>query len=114
MTMLVTLDEGKLHLRVTHDADDDDITLKIEAASEAVLDYLDDAGLIYVDSSGEMLVTHNELPRKLKQATLLLLGDFYCERESESSQPKYFVGRDHDLPLAVIALLKPLRTPAIA
>ena len=112
MTMLVTLDEGKLHLRVTHDADDDDIILKIEAASEAVLDYLDDAGLVYVDSTGVMQVSHSELPRKLKQATLLLLGDFYCERES--SQPKYEVGRDHDLQLAVVALLKPLRTPAIA
>jgi hypothetical protein len=34
--MLVTLDQAKLHLRVDQDAEDDDITLKIEDRKSVV------------------------------------------------------------------------------
>jgi hypothetical protein len=43
MTMLITLDQGKAHLRVTHDAEDTDIEAQIHAASALVINYLKDA-----------------------------------------------------------------------
>jgi two-component system OmpR family response regulator len=55
MTQLVTLDQAKLHLRVDQDAEDDDITLKIEAASAAILDYIGDAQYLFLYTGGDEL-----------------------------------------------------------
>lgn len=119
MTNLVTLAEAKLHLRVDHDLDDNDIELKIAAASNAVLNYLGEAAEEFVDSSGELIMTTDSppvdlVPRVVKQATLLLLGDFYKNREPKTEDPVIGVeyGFGH-LPRTVIALLYHYRTPTL-
>jgi hypothetical protein len=115
MTLLVTLDQAKAHLRVDHDADDDDITFKIEAASQAILNYLGEAAYEFTDTGGEVLEDSSGIltPRIVQYATLLLVGDFYMHREPTASDMvpvSYGYGY---LPRAVIALLYNLRPPTI-
>lgn len=122
MTMLVTLDEAKLHLRVDHDADDEDITLKVEAASAAVLAYVEDSQYLFLDSSGDELDLYDtstdqaaHRARHLcRQATLLMVGEFYRNREPAATDvvPERF-GYGY-LPRAVVALLTPLRAYTLA
>ncbi len=72
--MIVTLQEARDHLQSTHSADDADLTLKIQAASEAVVTYL-------------KLEDEGDIPAKAtfasKAATLILVGEFYANREAE-------------------------------
>lgn len=115
MVMLVTLDEAKAHLRVTHDLEDEDITLRIEAASESVISYIKDASLDFVDSSGVIILDESgvsTVPKRVKMATLLLLGAFYRHRGEDGGQAANF--QMGFLPPAVTALLYPLRTPTLA
>lgn len=122
MTMLVTLDEAKLHLRVDHNADDDDITLKIEAASAAILAYVEDSQYLFLDSGGEELDLYDtstdqaaHRARHLcRQATLLMVAEFYRNREPAATDvmPDRF-GYGY-LPRAVVALLYSLRAPTLA
>ena len=115
--MLVTLDQAKEHLRVDFDADDDLLTAYIHAASAAVLNYLKDAAYDFTDTSGEILTDSSgtELtPYVVKQATLLMVGEFYRNREpkaTDSVDAQYGYGY---LPRAVVALLYTLRDPAFA
>lgn len=115
--MLVSLEQAKAHLRMDHDFDDSDITLKIEGASAAVLDYLKDYADSFLDSNGEVIEDSNgnpDVPYQVKAATLLMLGDLYANREPIPTDPvdaQYGYGY---LPRAVIALLYPLREPTIA
>lgn len=118
MVALVTLSQAKAHLRVDHDADDLDIQLKIEAASEAIISHLKDAADTFLDSSGEVIMTldsppESTVPKVVQQATLLLLGDFYKNREptaDDAVPSQYGFGY---LPRAVVALLHRLRDPAL-
>lgn len=124
--MLVTLQQASDHLRRDTDADDADLSLKVLAASSAVLAYLksrrnlyvnetdengddvlDSAGLPIpaVDSAGEMTVRYN-----IQAATLLMLGYLYRDRDADSDKA-YQQGY---LPAPVTALLYPLRDPALA
>lgn len=117
MVQYVTLAQASMHLRRDSDDDDTDVLLKISAASGAVKNYLksgspyeqeetSNGDLVPVlDSAGEPIV----LP-EVQQATLLLLGYFYRDRDGQdpnSWNPGY-------LPEAVKALLYPLRDPALA
>ena len=122
MTMLVTLDQAKLHLRVEHDSDDDDITLKIEAASAAILDYVGDSQYLFLDTGGDELTLDDtstdqaahRAKHLCRQATLLLVGEFYRNREPAATDVvpvQYGYGY---LPRAVVALLTSLRTPTVA
>lgn len=118
MVMLVTLEQAKKHLRVVHDSDDEDIVLKIEAASGAILNYLKEAADEFIDSSDEIIMTTDSppastVPKIVMQATLLLLGDFFKNREPTSDDPvasQYGFGH---LPRAVIALLYHYRLPSL-
>jgi hypothetical protein len=122
MTMLVTLDEAKLHLRVDQDDDDDDITLKIEAASAAVLAYIQDSQYLFLDTGGDELDLYDtstdqaahRAKHLCRQATLLMVGEFYRNREPTATDvvPERF-GYGY-LPRAVVALLTPLRVPTLA
>ena len=122
MTQLVTLDQAKLHLRVDQDAEDDDITLKIEAASAAILDYIGDAQYLFLDTGGDELdledTSTDQAAHRAKhlcrQATLLVLGDFYRSREPTATDPVPAQFGYGYLPRAVVALLTSLRTPTIA
>jgi len=122
MTQLVTLDEAKAHLRVDHDEDDADIEIKIEAASAAILNHIGDAQYLFLDTGGDELDLEDtstdqaaHRARHLcRQATLLMVGEFYRNREPAATDvvPERF-GYGY-LPRAVVALLASLRTPTIA
>jgi hypothetical protein len=110
MTLLVTVCQAKEHLRVDFDTEDDDIELKIHAASAAILDYLDDARYDFTDTSGELTA---DVPYTVQAATLLMVGDLYKNREptaTDAVDSKFGYGY---LPRAVLALLYPLRTPPV-
>jgi hypothetical protein len=123
--MYVTLDRAKRHLNMDHDQDDVLIEAYIGAASEAVKNYLKSASpyeverdsnddpildssgdpVYVVDSSGDKLVKY-----AVQAATLLQLGFLYKDRD-ENAGNAYDLGY---LPKPVMALLYPLRDPALA
>src|SRR3989304_10178499 len=117
--MLVSLNKGKQHLRMDHDAEDDMITTYIQAASAAVLNYLKsgkDAFLdsTNLDSSGEVEVDSDDepvgIPFEVQAATLLMLGYLYKNRDNNDGIEGAF--GQGTLPMPVTALLSPLRDPA--
>lgn len=59
MAMLVSLEQASEHLRRDTDADDLDLTLKIRAASAAVLTYLDGGADSFTDSAGDVFEDSN-------------------------------------------------------
>lgn len=103
MTQLVTLQEASGHLRRDlDDGDDADLTLKIEAASDAVMRYL------------EWIEVPAVVPTAVKAAVLRLVGDMYVNREGSTDraiQERFGYGY---LPDGVLSLLYPLRTPSVA
>lgn len=98
----------KKHLRVDHDEEDDLIEGLIDSAKSRCLSYLNRD----VFETAEALQTAVEQGKELKfpmvldhhhvQAILLLVGDFYYQREAESEART-------GLPAAVESLLKPDR-----
>jgi len=119
MTMLVTLAQASDHLRRDSSDDDADLTLKIHAASGAVLRYLkganhfqpelDGDGNPVLDDDGKPVFT-TEVLQEVQFAVLLMVGYFYKNRDND---------KDHEyeqgfLPRPVTALLYGLRTPALA
>lgn len=119
--MLVTVDEARDHLRSDTDADTADLTAKIQAASDAVLDYVgtlvprDTAGDPFLDSSGALIGVTERVVTRLKQATLITVGYLYRERagSQEYAVPSAF-GYGYSLPQGATALLYPLRRPTVA
>lgn len=105
MVMLVTLQQASDHLRRDTTDDNTDLTLKIEAASDAVLNYLKSDGEDYLDSSGDVVAEN--VPNAVRMATLLLVGVFYSNRDNSTEFERGY------LPPVVTALLYPLRAPAI-
>jgi hypothetical protein len=104
--LLVTLSQAKAHLRVDHDVEDADITLKAEGASAAVMSYLKTTALDYFDSSGEIDLA--SVPAQVKLATLALVQIMFDRDVSgDTWKPGY-------LPPAVMNMLYPLRDPALA
>lgn len=113
--MLVTLAQAKAHLRVDTDYEDADLALKIEGASVSVWEYikdgvdgvwLDSAGLPIEDSAGYVA----GVPQNIVNATLILLGDLYKERDGANTSEW-----DHGfLPRVVLSLLYPYRLPTLA
>ena len=119
----VTLSEAKAHLRVDFSDEDTAIELLIGAASGAVKNYLksasayeperdDDDTPIY-DSGGFPAIDEDSSTAKtvrleVKQAVLILVGEWYKNREAaqDMTSPGY-------LPVPVVSLLYPLRDPAL-
>ena len=121
MVMLVSLAQASEHLRRDTSDDDADLTLKIMAASQAVLNYIDPQdffdsyGDVTVDSAGDPV----GVPEAIQQAVLYMVGVFYKDRDAtEYTEPR--AGADlartgiNILPRAVHFLLDPYRTPTIA
>lgn len=106
MTMLVDLDTAKSRLRIDNDAEDDDLELLIRGASASVLGYLNLGLDYYDDSTGEVI----DVPDVVQNAVLLLTGILYRDRDGEEAE-KWEQGY---LPRPVLALLYPLRDPALA
>jgi len=111
--MLVTLQQAREHLRSDTDAGDNDLKLKVQAASDAVLDYLGDYADTFLDDAGE--VDPAKVPERVKQATLLTIGYFFIEREgSQEFRVDSQHGYGYALPQAAVALLYSLRKPTVA
>jgi len=117
--MLVTLEQASAHLRRDDGDDDADLTLKIHAASGAVLNYLkganhfepelDSSGKPVLDDDGKpVYTTHVMYP--VQAAVLLMVGYLYKDRDNDKNH-EYETGY---LPRPVTALLYNLRTPALA
>lgn len=130
MTMIVTLAQAREHLRSDTTADDNDLRLKIEGASGAVLNYLKNTGSPWEperDSNGDVVYDSEGYPvdyldsagervyrREVQNAVLILVGEFYTNRAGEQQgaiDSKFGYGY---LPRPVVALLYPLRDPALA
>jgi hypothetical protein len=102
--MLVTVDEAKERLRVIHDEDDDDLEMMIRGTSAAVLRYLRSDGAEFVTSDGDLHV-----PDDVQLAVLMLTGILFRDRDGTEAKDW-----EHGfLPKPVIALLYPLRDPAM-
>lgn len=108
MTMLVSMDEARNHLRIDSIDEDPDLILKIHAASGAVLGYLKSAADKYKGEDGEF--DADRIPFEVKASVLLMLGYLSKDRDNDD-------GREYEqgfLPRPVTALLYPLRDPALA
>ncbi len=127
--MLVTLQQAKAHLAMDHDEDDMLITGYVQAASDAVCEYLkgaspwepqrDSNGKPLVDSNGQQVpaLDSNGKPATrgvVASATLIIVGELYKNREGKGDgeiDAQYGYGY---LPRPAVALLYPLRQPTIA
>lgn len=121
MTQLITLAQAKAHLRRDHSLDDDDITLKIEAASAAILQYVGDNQYRILDTGGDVLAfdtsTEQADLRMLhvcQQATKLLLTHWDKNRDGTGGEAVEASAGYGYLPLPVVSLLYPYRDPTIA
>lgn len=117
--MLVSLEQARQHLRSDTDADDADLVLKIEAASEAVMSYISDnhsaaftdsAGQLYEDSQGIAI----GVPRRVQSAALLTVAYLYRERDgkSEAGVDAQW-GYGYTLPKSATMLLYSMRRPVV-
>lgn len=132
--MLVTLEQASEHLRRDTNDDDNDLTLKIHAASAAIQNYLkdpllafqylkDENGVLILDSSGlpelEIDSSGNYIPRpEVQIATLIVIGVMYADRDGkEYVDPRSGGGLERlgnmSLPKAVHWLLDPIRKPTL-
>lgn len=118
--MLVSLQQASDHLRRDTTDDDADLMLKIEAASQAILNYVTDhsflgsSGEVEYDSAGEPL----NVPRPIQSATLLILGVLYRDRDGEEMvSPRSGGGMARlgniIIPRAAHFLLDPYRLPTL-
>ena len=107
MVALITLAEAKAHLRVDFADDDALIDVLIQAASEAVLDYL--KGIGSEDFfNGSVVVS--EVPARVRLATGHLTKFYYDDHVDKGSLSFADLG---ELPPPVVALLYRMRDPAI-
>lgn len=128
--MLVTLQEASEHLRRDTVDDDQDLTLKIHAASALVLNYLKREALAYEperDPMGGVIFDDDGYPvpaldedgnpvirYEVRAAVLLMLGELYKNREGEQGGEVPTQWGYGYLPRSVVALLYSLRNPALA
>jgi hypothetical protein len=103
--MLVTLEQAKEQVRETGDCEDDDIKLKIQAASQIIANYLQSAFDPYLDSTGTPETDADgivlNIPDDVKMATLVMVGYLYRARDSDEEKA-FGLGQ---LPFAVTALI---------
>lgn len=115
---LVSLHQASDHLRRDTDADDADLEVKVEAASELVMEYISDASKEgWTDSAGDPFPDSNgdalDVPRRVQLGTLTLIGYLYNERDgsNDSAVPTQW-GYGY-LPIGVTALLFAIRKPTV-
>lgn len=116
--MLVSIAEASTHIRRDPSANDDaDLTLKIMAASRAIVNYMQSGADMFLTSSGEADIDSDgvviDVPADVKLATLYLVGEYYKNREGAMDTPMpdqqaYGYG---NLPLPVTSLLYWYRDP---
>jgi Phage gp6-like head-tail connector protein len=96
---LWTVDEAKVHLRITDTAADADVQQKLDAAQEAIVAYLTDA----VEPTWEATTA----PKAVKHAVLLLLTHLYENRGDDGAA-------DDQVWAAIGRLLALYRDPTLA
>lgn len=125
---LITLEDAKEQLEVDHDDSDSFIESLIDSASGAVLNYLkgspigqparDEQGAIELDANGNVVYERDSgalvIRYEIQAAVKIMVGELFKNREAEQdgeipSQHGYGY-----LPRPVVALLYPLRDPAVA
>lgn len=121
--MLITLAQAKAHLRVDHDAEDEQITALIEAASGAVVNYLKSGADVFLNTLGLPEEIYNDdsppqvsdyaVPPEVKAAVKILVGELFKNREAQQDGEIGGHGYGY-LPRPVVMLLFPLRDPALA
>lgn len=116
---LVSVEKASAHCRREAGDDDDDFELKVEGASEMVMDYIsDEAKVSWTDSAGDPLEDSNgdavDVPRRIQSATLTLVEHLYRNRDgaTDDKVPEQY-GYGY-LPQGVMALLYSLRKPTVA
>src|SRR5690606_18615425 len=116
MVMLVSLQEASDHLRRDTADDDNDLMLKIQAASRFVVNYLD-SDIFPVYSDGEPVEDSDgivvDVPFDIKAATLLIIGELYANRDAPSFRDGDTAPRLGDIimPRSAHLLLDHYRTP---
>jgi len=111
LPMLISLEAAKADLQMDHAEDDEDITRKIQQASVIVMNYLKLPLDHYADSFGAIPTEDSsnepDVPHEVRAATTLMLRELYGDAKQRTQwRPGY-------IPDAVMALLYPLRDPAI-
>lgn len=109
MSLPVTLQQAKDHLRVDTDAEDSDIGIKLASAQAAVLNYLKVPSLDTLAVGSPAAIPDN-VDGAVTAATLLLVGYFYKDRDNDEKRE----WEQGYLPRPVTALLYSLRDPACA
>lgn len=99
MAALVTLERARSHLRIDSSSDDAELALKVEDATDIVLDYLKRP------PGSETWVIGN-CPPTVRAAVLLVLGALWENREGSDTQAE-------PLSPPVLALLHRHRDPAM-
>lgn len=107
MAQLASLAEAKGLLRIDFSDDDAALQLLLDAASSAVVDYLQGGGFPVVDDAGQVT---GQLPAQVKIGTIMLAGFLY---ENPDQDPKNAFSGGH-FPSQVLSLLRPLRKPTLA
>lgn len=107
MIELVTLEEAKLHLRIDDDYGDDDLTLKIQGGSAAILAYVQGSRQLIVDDAGKAI--EGEPLYRVKTALLVLLGILDRNRGGEEEEKL----KQGELPFSVSMLIYDMRRPSI-
>lgn len=74
MVALVTLQEAKNHLRILSEDEDNDIQLKVDAASDILLDYI---------KRPDAPWTESDAPPLVKAATLLMVKTLFEDAEAD-------------------------------
>jgi hypothetical protein len=74
MAALVTLEEAKAHLRILSDDEDPDIQLKVNAASDILLDYI---------KRPDATWSEGDAPPLVKAATLLMVGTLFNDAAAD-------------------------------
>lgn len=116
MAMLVTLDEASSYVRRDTSDDDAELELLVQAASEAVLNYIKENTVVsFIDSNGDVIAEDSDgvaedVPAVVKAATLYMTAWLYRHRDADPDKD-FTHGY---LPMPVISLLYPLRDPALA
>jgi hypothetical protein len=112
MARLITVDAVKVRQRIDASAGDADIEAAIEAASEAVLNYVRSSDPDWLDTFGDLLTDTDDdpiVPADVKQATHVLVGMLLRDPSGKDSNwdPGF-------LPPAVACWLVPYRLPTLA
>ncbi|WP_370679382.1 head-tail connector protein [Comamonas sp. GB3 AK4-5] len=120
MRLLVTLKQARAQLRQGPDvtADDDDLRLKIAAASDMVLDYLGRHGRPFLAEDGSVPTDDQGQPKgippKVQMATLVTVNYLYRERDgSQANRVDPQHGYGFALPQAATSMLFGMRRPGV-